>query len=244
MTQLNLDDFVKTPEDLLALAPEDLAGIILEIVPTLLQHNGLFGIGHIIHPVYQSYQSRFPFHTKQNVTIAIAEALSWLVSQGLVIPDPDQPTHWYRLTRKGSRLPTRTDVEVFRKGAILQAELLPESFAQKVVPLFRRGDYDTAVFQAFKEVEVSVRKTANVKGARYSDSEIGVSLMRKAFHPDSGPLTDMGAVPAEREAIMHLFSGAIGSAKNPTSHREVAVKAHEAARLIIFAAHLLDLVRQ
>ena len=65
--------------------------------------------------------------------------------------------------------------------------------------------------------------------------------MRNAFHPLTGPLTDMSAVTAEREAIMHLFSGAIGHAKNPTSHRHVVIAAAEGARLIIFASHLLDI---
>jgi uncharacterized protein (TIGR02391 family) len=97
---------------------------------------------------------------------------------------------------------------------------VPDLFAQKVVPLFRRGDYDVAVFQAFKEVEVAVRKAANAKKAGYPDSDVGTALMRKAFHPETGPLTDMAVVRAEREAVMHLFSGAIGHAKNPMSHRE------------------------
>lgn len=107
-----------------------------------------------------------------------------------------------------------------------------------------RGDHDVAVFQAFKEVEVAVRSTANKKGANYPDDLVGVTLMRKAFHPDSGPLTDKSLVTAEREADMHLFSGAIGHAKNPTSHRDVTVAPQEAAKLILFASHLLDIVKQ
>jgi hypothetical protein len=54
----------------------------------------------------------------------------------------------------------------------------------------------------------------------------------------------MTVVPAEREAEMQLFAGAIGHAKNPPSHRDVAFTAQEAARLIIFASHLLDIVEQ
>jgi hypothetical protein len=104
---------------------------------------------------------------------------------------------------------------------------VPDLFAQKVVPLFRRGDHDVAVFQAFKEVEVAVRKAANAKKAGYPDSDVGMAVVR-----------------AEREAAMHLFSGAIGHAKNPMSHRDVAITAQEAARLIIFASHLLDIVEQ
>jgi hypothetical protein len=119
-------------------------------------------------------------------------------------------------------LKTRTDVEAFRKGRILPTDLLPTLFAEKVVPLFRRGDHDVAVFQAFKEVEVAVRHAANTKGAGYADSEVGTTLMRKAFHPETGPLADKTLVVAEREAEMHLFAAAIGHAKNPTSHRDVA----------------------
>jgi hypothetical protein len=41
---------------------------------------------------------------------------------------------------------------------------------------------------------------------------------------------------------MHLFSGAIGHAKNPGSHREVYLEVDDAARLIVFASYLLDQV--
>lgn len=147
-------------------------------------------------------------------------------------------------TRRAQTLKTRTDVEAFRKGRILPTDLLPTLFAERVVPLFRRGDHDVAVFQAFKEVEVAVRQTANAKGAGYADSEVGTTLMRKAFHPETGPLADKTLVVAEREAEMHLFAAAIGHAKNPTSHRDVAITALEAARLIVFASHLFDIVER
>lgn len=45
------------------------------------------------------------------------------------------------------------------------------------------------------------------------NSEVGTALMRKAFHPDTGPLTDKTLIVAEREAEMHLFAAAIGHAK-------------------------------
>jgi uncharacterized protein (TIGR02391 family) len=114
---------------------------------------------------------------------------------------------------------------------------------QKVVPLFRSGDYDTAVFQAFKQVEVAVREAANAKGGKYTDNDLGADLMRRAFHPQTGQLTDMNAVVPERESIAHLFHGAIGHAKNPASHRNVVHTAADAARLIVFAGYLLELVQ-
>lgn len=231
-------------EYLLALTPEDFGGVIIELMPPLLQ-NSLFNPAALSAQVYQIVGQSYPPATQRAVHLAIAEAISWLVTQGLLIPDPGQPSPgFYVLTRRGQSLRTRIDVEAFRKGRILPDDPLPMPFAEKVVPLFRRGDHDIAVFQAFKEIEVAVRNTANAKGAGYPDSEVGTAMMRKAFHPDTGPLTDKALVSAEREAEMHLFAAAIGHAKNPTSHRAVAMTATEAARLIVFASYLFDIVEQ
>ena len=66
--------------------------------------------------------------------------------------------------------------------------------------------------------------------------------MRKAFNVDDGNLTDPNQQPAEKQARSDLFAGAIGSLKNPGSHREVEITAEEAAEVIIFASHLLRIV--
>jgi len=78
--------------------------------------------------------------------------------------------------------------EAYRKGHILPTDLLQPTLAEKVQPLFLRGDHDVAVFQSFKEVEVAVRSAANKKGANYPDDLVGVTLMRKAFHPETRPV--------------------------------------------------------
>jgi Protein of unknown function (Hypoth_ymh) len=59
------------------------------------------------------------------------------------------------------------------------------------------------------------------EAGKFTAGDIGVDLMRKAFNPDQGPLTRTSDEPAEREGLMHLFSGAILSYKNPHSHRFV-----------------------
>ena len=243
MTTPSLLSLFPKHQDLLALTPEDLGGVIIEIVPPLIQ-NGIFHIQYLSNSLYNNVGPNYPADSKRPVIIALAEALSWLTTQGLIVSEPDQPASWYRLTRRAAPLHTRADVEAFRKGRILPDDLVPPLFAQKVVPIFRRGDYDVAVFQAFKAVEVAVRKVANAKGAGYTDSDVGVTLMRKAFHPESGPLTDTSVVIAEQEAVMHLFSGAMGHARNPTGHQDVVIAAQEGARLIVFASYLFDMVEQ
>lgn len=68
---------------------------------------------------------------------------------------------------------------------------------------------------AFVLVEDTVKTDSGI--AR----EIGVNLMRAAFNPNSGPLTKMALPMAERERMVELFAGAIGTFKNPHSHRIV-----------------------
>jgi hypothetical protein len=78
---------------------------------------------------------------------------------------------------------------------------------------------------------------------RLTAKDIGTNLIRKAFDPEVGQLTDMSAEKAEREARSHLFTGAIGSYKNPHSHRNVALDdPDEAAEIILLANHLLRIV--
>jgi hypothetical protein len=244
MTFPTLLSLFPKPADLQALTAEDLGGVIIELMPPLLQ-NGMFNPASLTASLFQIVGPSYPPGSQRAVDLVVAEALSWLVVQGLLVPDPGQPSPgFYAPTRRAQSLRTRADVDAYRKGRILPDDLLPPLFAEKVVPLFRRGDYDVAVFQAFKEIEVAVRKAANAKGAGYADSEIGTTLMRKAFHPDTGPLADKARLAAEREAEMHLFSGAIGHAKNPPSHRDFAVTAQEAARLIVFASYLFGVVEQ
>ena len=84
------------------------------------------------------------------------------------------------------------------------------------------------MFQAFKEVEVRVRQAGG-----FADTDIGVQLMSKAFHPESGPLTDRSAVKGEQQALADLFAGAIGSYKNPHSRRSVTIDADEAVEMIV-----------
>ena len=93
------------------------------------------------------------------------------------------------------------------------------------------------MFQAFKTVEIRVREAAKL-----TNRDLGVPLMRSAFHPETGPLRDSQQDSAERQALMELFSGAIGSYKNPHSHRNVTIDAAQAVEMVMLASHLLRIV--
>ena len=216
-----------------------MAGVLIEIIPGLPEQPAGFVMEQFMEPMFSLQGGGYPISAKEKIGLVLAEAMSWLQNQGIIIRNPAQPSEWYLLTRRGYTLKTRADLEAFRKGRTLPLDLLQQSLANKVHHLFLRGDHDTAVFQAFKEVEVAVRKAGN-----YPASLLGRDLMQKAFHPKTGPLRDEELVSTERESEMFLFSGAIGHAKNPASHRDVNLSRQEAARLIVFASHLLDLVEQ
>ncbi len=85
-----------------------------------------------------------------------------------------------------------------------------------------------------KAVEVAVREAAELEG-----SDIGVKLMRKAFDIDSGGLTDPTAERSERQALSDLFAGAIGTYKNPHSHRDIELTDPAEATEIVMMANLL-----
>lgn len=230
-----LGDVFAGPEELLRIEPEELAGVILEVIPSLSQR-GMFVWQNLAEQVF-SISGGWPRSNFSQVAQAIAEALNWLMSQGLVIYEPEQNGEWMRLTRRAQSIKTKVDWEAYRKGGTLPVALLQPHLAEKVHHLFIRGDHDIAVFQAFKEVEVAVRKACS-----YSDDLVGRALMQKAFAINDGPLRDVEIIASEREAEVFLFAGAIGHAKNPTSHREVTINREEAARLIVFASHLLAIV--
>ena len=94
------------------------------------------------------------------------------------------------------------------------------------------------MFEAFKLLEVTIRTAANL-----GHGFVGVQLASRAFNPDDGPLTDTTSEKGERVALMNLMTGAIGSYKNPASHRRIEISAEEARDMVMLASHLLRIVR-
>ncbi len=174
---------------------------------------------------------------RQEISQRLIVAWRWLERELFIAPQPGN-IDWAFITQRGKAILESQDFETYKKGHLLPSEGLDPILVRKVKQAFIRGDYDTAIFQAFKEVEVRVRKKAGL-----SDSDIGVSLMRTAFNPKDGVLTDKSVSTGEQVARMELFAGAIGTYKNPSSHREVNLTdPKEAADIIHTANQLLRIV--
>src|SRR3970040_1872144 len=61
------------PRDLLALAPEELAGVLIEIIPSVSQRAG-FLIDNFIEPFFPLHGSGYPPNVKEDIAVATAEA--------------------------------------------------------------------------------------------------------------------------------------------------------------------------
>jgi len=228
--------FLPDAKAILELEPEELAGYVLEYLNSLGSgEEGQLNCYNFSLP--SNLQDFGPEH-RDEIAKALMEAWIWLEREGLLAPRPGSQGEWVFITRRGRRLKGHADLDALRRANLLPRRLLHPVLAQKVWATFLRGDYDTAVFQAFKEVEVAVREVSGL-----GPEDLGTEMMRKAFHQTKGLLTDLTRPSAEREALAHLFAGAIGSYKNPSSHRHVGfADPIEAVETIMLASHLLRIV--
>ncbi len=143
----------------------------------------------------------------------------------------------YHPTKKGVQVKEDQFQRLVGKWTVMPTLLLHPLIVKKAYPALQREEFDTAVFRAFKSVEVRVRELSSLP-----TDLVGSALMRKAFDVDNGPLTDTSAPRAEREALSHLFTGAIGCYKNPHSHRDVQLTFGEAFEMLLLASHLLQVL--
>ena len=170
----------------------------------------------------------------------LSDAWSWLIAHGLIGPHEKQnPDSFSRVTARGRKLIDDESGSAYRELVAEDRLLsgLTPLIESKVRPLFYMGDFDIAALAAMRTVEVEVRRLSGL-----SHSAIGVPMMRNAFGT-GGPLTDQGADGGEQVAMMELFSGALGTFKNPPSHRPVDYEdATEASEVILLADLLLRLL--
>lgn len=228
---------------LLALPPEAVGYQLLRLAKSNLQ-GGLFHKDGVAgsSSLFESSPfggSAYPTAFREELILAVGEAWLWLENAMLIMPAPAPNQTYSRLTRRGRELADDNAKFVSYTAAVqFPKAMLHSSIADEVWIQLVQGKLDVAVFVAFRAVEQSVREAAG-----YSTEDHGVPMIRKAFHKDTGPLRRATDPEAEREALSSLFAGALGSYKNPHSHRRVGLNdAQEAQEMLVLASHLLRIV--
>ncbi len=149
-----LPQLIPDVEILLALAPEELAPILLKIAKDNRQ-NGLF------HPqnfdsMYGSRHSglpSYPNNRHDEIHIAVSEAWNWLKVNALVVPasGTNGNNGYVVISRRGTAIVDDQVFQQFRAAADFPKKLLHPSIADTVWLDLARGDLDTAVFRVWTQ---------------------------------------------------------------------------------------------
>ena len=237
----HLTDIFPNPDILISMAPEDLAPVVLGLARDTLQ-NGRVHSQQILAQINgpnSDYSKGYAQDKKQHAENALNAAWNWLLRHGLIIPESgiNGNSGFCQISAEAAKIASKSDFESFKQAAAFPKAILHPKIADAVWLELARGENDTAVFKALKAVEESVRAAG-----KYSATDIGIDLMRRAFDPKNGPLRDDQKPLPEREALAHLFAGTIGYYKNPQSHRSVNMNFTAAREVAVLASHLLRIV--
>lgn len=167
---------------------------------------------------------------------AVQEGLNWLIARGMVahgLPGQSTPETLF-ISRLGQATLVNGPAQAVAADR-LAVHLHPR--LERVRSQFLIGEYELAAFAAMREVEIRVRDLAGAE-----DSLLGVKLMGQSFGT-GGRLADPTLDGGEQVATMNLFAGAIGTFKNPPSHRQGDyADPTEASEVVMFADLLLRLL--
>jgi uncharacterized protein (TIGR02391 family) len=175
-------------------------------------------------------------YRETGVPEALGDAWAWLEANALVGFSPRQSAspNARRVTSLGRELLATGDLGKLKAIQRLNVDLHPVIGAV-ARQQFLLGEFELAAFAALREVEIHVRSMGG-----FANDQVGVSLMALAFKVQPpGPLTDTTAEGGEQEAMMALFRGAIGTFKNPSSHRPVNYDNPTMAAEVVLLADLL-----
>jgi hypothetical protein len=111
-----LADLIPDASSVLALEPEELAGVALE----LLMSSGSNEPSRL-HPLSFTNPKtigKYPEAHKQEIEFALMEGWHWLVQEGLIAPRPGDTSGWYFITRRGKKIKNREGLAAYRNAVI------------------------------------------------------------------------------------------------------------------------------
>jgi hypothetical protein len=121
----------------------------------------------------------YDYAKRRGVEVVVSRAWKTLEDANLIeAPDIDNGKNGFRVaSNKGRAVNNDLDFEAAKVRGSFTRGMFHPSLPDAAWNALRTGDYDTAVFEAFKAVESAVRK----KGG-YTNADFGAPMMKKAFH--------------------------------------------------------------
>ena len=80
---------------------------------------------------------------------------------------------WRRTSRRAQKFESEADLSRYAAARMLPKQALHPKIAQTVWMAFMRGEYDVAVFQAMKAVEVAVREASSLPAKEIGTTSCG-----------------------------------------------------------------------
>lgn len=232
--------------------PEELATKLLFVIKKFCEKNGNYELSHDKFQIQSrnllmDINNQDPPIVMHRYYQAFSEAWSWMEVQGLIVPKRAEQgrknENLRQLSRRASAFSEESDVSNYALARKMPKDSLHPAMADKVWSAFIRGEYDVAVLQAMKAVEVEVREASGLVG------KDGIQLISAAFAPqregsnEIGPLTDPNVSHGEQKGRLQLFMGAYSSYRNSTAHRDISIEhPAEAIEIVTLANHLLRIV--
>jgi len=149
----------------------------------------------------------------------------------------DEDEEQFFPTKMGFRFPEREFRRVVEKYALMPETYVHPTIVKKCFTLLNNGEFESAVLQAFKTIETTIRDKINAPPDIF-----GERLLKTAFNPENGVLTNFKLPKAERFAFCNYITGAFAFYRNPSSHREVELDFIAAFDKVVVASDLLKAV--
>lgn len=230
------------------LNPADVGSLIL---PLILRHqrqqaNRGFVPSNLAIAFAREYYADYErAHEMQRTEIGpsdvFMEGMAFLERAGLLIPLAFEGVghgSWMKLSRAGIAA-AENGVATTAISSLECGRLLHPSIARECLREVERGPdgYDSAIFKAFREVELRLRAVTKSEGTKDA-----IRVVNEAFAPPNGIFVDLNGDQNEWRGIRDCFAGAIAAFRNPVAHRVVGHNdAEQVMRLLIYASSLLYL---
>lgn len=142
-------------------------------------------------------------------------------------------------TKVGFRFPEREFRRVIEKYVLMPESYIHPIIVKKCFSLLKNNEYESAILQAFKAIETAIRKKIKAP-----PDQFGERLIKLAFNPENGKLTNLKLPKSERFAFCNYITGAFSYYRNPSSHRDIDLDFITAFDKIVVASDLLKAVEE